>query len=35
MKTPLQGRAIAVLVEEQYQEMEVWVPYYRLLEAGA
>lgn len=25
---------VAVLVEEQYQELEVWVPYYRLQEAG-
>ena len=25
----------AVLIEEQYQEMEVWVPYYRLKEYGA
>jgi len=24
----------AVLVEQQYQEMEVWYPYYRLKEAG-
>lgn len=24
----------AILVEEQYQELEVWVPYYRLIEAG-
>ncbi len=24
----------AVLVEQQYQEMEVWYPYYRLREAG-
>lgn len=27
-------KKIAVLIEEQYQEMEVWVPYYRLKEAG-
>lgn len=25
---------VAVLVEQQYQEMEVWYPYYRLKEAG-
>lgn len=25
---------VAVLIEEQYQELEVWVPYYRLKEAG-
>jgi protease I len=28
------GKRIAVLVEQQYQEMEVWVPVYRLREAG-
>lgn len=27
-------KKIAVLVEQQYQETEVWVPYYRLKEAG-
>ena len=31
----LKGRTVAVLVEQQYQEMEVWYPYYRLKEAGA
>ena len=31
----LQGKRIAVLVEQQYQEMEVWYPVYRLREAGA
>jgi protease I len=31
----LEGKTVAVLVEQQYQDMEVWVPYYRLLEAGA
>src|SRR3954453_18511367 len=30
----LQGRRAAVLVEQQYQEMEVWYPVYRLREAG-
>jgi protease I len=25
---------IAILVEQQYQELEVWYPYYRLKEAG-
>ena len=29
-----QGKRIAVLVEQQYQEMEVWYPIYRLREAG-
>ncbi|MGL6076516.1 MAG: type 1 glutamine amidotransferase domain-containing protein [Fimbriiglobus sp.] len=31
----LSGKRIAVLVEQQYQEMEVWYPVYRLREAGA
>jgi protease I len=30
----LQGKKAAVLVEQQYQEMEVWYPVYRLREAG-
>ena len=30
----LTGRRVAVLVEQQYQEMEVWYPVYRLREAG-
>jgi protease I len=30
----LQGKHAAVLVEQQYQEMEVWYPIYRLREAG-
>lgn len=30
----LKGKRIAVLVEQQYQEMEVWYPVYRLREAG-
>lgn len=30
----LQGKHVAVLVEQQYQEMEVWYPVYRLREAG-
>lgn len=32
---PLSGKKIAVLVDQLYQEMEVWYPYYRLKEAGA
>jgi len=35
MNQPLQGKCVAVLVEQQYQEMEVWYPVYRLREAGA
>ncbi len=30
----LTGKRVAVLVEQQYQEMEVWYPVYRLREAG-
>ncbi len=31
----LSGKKIALLVAEDYQELEVWYPYYRLLEEGA
>jgi protease I len=31
----LEGRTIAVLVDNMYQEMEVWYPIYRFQEAGA
>ena len=31
----LKGKKVAVLAEEMYQEMELWVPYYRLKEGGA
>lgn len=31
----LKGKRIAMLVENNYQEMEVWVPVFRLQEAGA
>ena len=31
----LSGKRIAILVDDHYQEMEVWYPYYRLKEAGA
>jgi protease I len=31
----LEGRTVGILVEQQYQEMEVWVPLYRLREEGA
>src|SRR2546421_340427 len=30
----LQGKRAAVLVEQMYQELEVWYPVYRLREAG-
>lgn len=31
----LSGKRIAMLVDQMYQEMEVWVPLYRLQEVGA
>jgi protease I len=31
----LQGKIVAVLVDQMYQEMEVWYPIYRLQEGGA
>jgi protease I len=31
----LTGNRIAILVDNYYQEMEVWYPYYRFQEAGA
>ncbi len=31
----LEGKRIGILVEQQYQELEVWYPLYRLREAGA
>ena len=31
----LQGKRIAILVEDLYQDQEVWYPFYRLTEAGA
>jgi protease I len=31
----LTGKRIAILAENMYQEMELWVPYYRLKEEGA
>lgn len=30
----LKGKRVAVLLEQQYQELEVWYPVYRLKEAG-
>ncbi len=31
----LDGKKIAIMLERDYQEMEVWYPYYRLKEEGA
>ena len=31
----LKGKRVAILAENMYQEMELWVPYYRLKEEGA
>jgi len=31
----LKGKRIALMLEREYQELEVWYPYYRLREAGA
>ena len=29
------GKRVAILVEQKYEELELWYPYYRLKEAGA
>jgi deglycase len=31
----LRGRRVAILAENNYEDQELWYPYYRLLEAGA
>ncbi|MDQ6772116.1 MAG: type 1 glutamine amidotransferase [Candidatus Dormibacteraeota bacterium] len=31
----LEGKRVAVLVEDEYQVIELWYPYYRMKEAGA
>jgi len=31
----LEGRRVAILAEDHYEDLELWYPYYRLQEAGA
>ena len=31
----LSGKKIAIMLDQAYQELEVWYPYYRFIEAGA
>ena len=31
----LTGKSVAIMIDQEYQELEVWYPYYRLVEAGA
>ena len=31
----LQGRSIGILIEDQYEDIELWYPLLRLQEAGA
>ena len=31
----LTGKKITILIEDMYNELEFWYPYYRLKEAGA
>ncbi|MCE5277669.1 MAG: type 1 glutamine amidotransferase domain-containing protein [Planctomycetaceae bacterium] len=31
----LQGKRIAIMIDQGYQEIEVWYPYYRFIEEGA
>lgn len=35
MTAELSGKRIAILAEDLYEDIELWYPYYRLLEAGA
>ena len=31
----LEGKRVAIMLDHEYQELEVWYPYYRLIEEGA
>jgi protease I len=35
MNMELRGKRVAILVDQIYQDLEVWYPYYRFKEAGA
>jgi protease I len=35
MKMRLKGKKVVILIENNYQDLEFWVPYYRLKEEGA
>jgi protease I len=35
MNMQLKGKKIAILIEQSYQVLEVWYPYYRFIEEGA
>ena len=31
----IEGKHVAIMLDQKYQELEVWYPLYRLVEAGA
>ncbi len=35
MSQEMAGKRVAILAEDLYEDLELWYPYYRLLEAGA
>ncbi|MDA4118944.1 MAG: protease, partial [Thaumarchaeota archaeon] len=35
MDSPLEGKRVAVLAENMYEDLELWYPLIRLREAGA